>query len=94
MSHAHDGVAHKCGHAQLKHRPTLMEMPVEEGEKHLYQRSPIKSFRDYLFNEGQARHFSHMVEEDPNTAVDGWHQIRIYLEFKYSNQFIAANTGL
>ena len=54
-------------------------------------------FENGLTGESNKNHFqaSHLADiPDPNTAVDGWHQIRIYLDFTFANKFVSANPSI
>ena len=93
LSHAHDStvdrVSHTCIHNKLakEHKAQVME-DHEIGPKlhagHYQFKNDIVGEKHQ--NQFHARHMA----EDPNTAVDGWHQIRIFLDFSVANRFAAS----
>ena len=99
LLHSHKQIEHKCIHAQLqkKHPAIQLEHSEEERKKYGHMHAGHFKFDNGLKSETQKNQFhaSHLASiPDPNTAVDGWHQIRIYLDFTHANQFVSQNPSL
>ena len=89
LTSSHSTHTHKCIHDEL-----AKENPVEIAQDHPI--GPQLHSSHFQFNNGQAHRkfmnqFVTVHKQTKEEAVDGWHQLRIYLDFSYANDFVAAN---
>ena len=99
LLHSHKQIEHKCIHAQLQKKfPAVqLEHSAEEKKQYGHMHAGHFKFENGLTGESNKNHFqaSHLADiPDPNTAVDGWHQIRIYLDFTFANKFVSVNPSI
>ena len=83
---------HVCIHKQLmkKQAPVVMDAPEGHDDAHFSSFKFETDLDDHPLNENRfsASHKAGSDPSAPENAVNGWHLMRIYLDFSFANRFI------
>lgn len=95
LTHVHDSITHRCVHGEIRKRQPILEMPaVSDSEfKRLLQIDTGAGLTGGSTAGGSTGTSSGPVFGNPN-ANDGWHNIRIYVDYSYSNRLINSQPSL